>query len=365
MPPSTVVTRLEALTMTQRRAARVGFAVLTLGPFATIACGEGSELPDGSVVIPSLPFIGTGDTSDNLDDYDAVCPWESTSPDVFYQYTHDGSSAGLSIDMCKSNYDTKIFVLDEAFNVISCDDDSQTGERCIGFASLIDDLLLDPGETVYIAVDGWSGDAGFYAMEVTHLSAPCLFSDECPPGAQLEGEFCAVDVADTFNGGCNSTPVPLFSSVECGDTICGQITRGDDLRDTDWFALEVPADADVTMTGIGEFNLIFGRIEDSGCTPGAPDCSCIGGTIDPFVSPPGCTEASVTSAVAAGTSWWFVSTDQTGAIACAHALPGNEYVMTWTCGPEPCCVLGDSNHDGAIDFADLVILLANWGPCGG
>ena len=47
------------------------------------AYGEGSEFPDGSVSITSLPFTDTGDTSDNSDEFDAVCPYSgSTSADV-------------------------------------------------------------------------------------------------------------------------------------------------------------------------------------------------------------------------------------------------------------------------------------------
>jgi len=40
------------------------------------------------LVIVGLPFSDTGNTSDNLDGYDAVCPYSnSTSPDVVYTET--------------------------------------------------------------------------------------------------------------------------------------------------------------------------------------------------------------------------------------------------------------------------------------
>ena len=35
-----------------------------------------------ATVIGLLPFYDTGDTCDFVNDYDAVCPWSSTSPDV-------------------------------------------------------------------------------------------------------------------------------------------------------------------------------------------------------------------------------------------------------------------------------------------
>ena len=54
------------------------------------AYGEGSEFPDGSVSITSLPYTDTGDTSDNSDEFDATCPYSgSTSNDVFYQMSGD------------------------------------------------------------------------------------------------------------------------------------------------------------------------------------------------------------------------------------------------------------------------------------
>ena len=44
------------------------------------AYGEGSEFPDGSVSITSLPYTDTGDTSDNSDEFDACLLYTSPSP---------------------------------------------------------------------------------------------------------------------------------------------------------------------------------------------------------------------------------------------------------------------------------------------
>lgn len=347
--------------------AGLGFAVVA-GLSASVALGEGSELPDGSVTIGALPFADTGDITDNFHDFDAVCPWASLSPDVFYAYTADGSSTGISVVLCESGYDTKAFILDSAFNEIACNDDFCTSSGGGGFRSTIVCAAVSAGSTYHIAVDGWSGDAGVYDLIVDGCEppAPCIFeAEDCPAGAVIEGEVCVEDVDDTTNGGCNSSPTPLFSSVECGDTVCGQVYQGAVLRDTDWYELASTGDSDVIMTGVGENTIVFGRIEDSGCTPGAPDCGCIGGTIDPFATPLECEELSVTSPVVAGNSWWFVSTVATGAVPCGGEEPGNDYVISFTCAAPTCCTLGDANEDSNVDFNDLVILLANWGPCGG
>ena len=187
--------------------------------------------------------------------------------------------------------------------------------------------------------------------------------DACPTEAMSENEPCVEDAEDVVNGGCNGTATPLFTAVACDDIVCGQVYQSDTLRDTDWYELTHGTDAQVTMTGVGENALVFGRIEDSACTPGAPECTCIGGTIDPFATPAPCDEGMVTAPHSAGASWWFVSTVSLGVVPCGGELPGNDYVVSWRCTPLPCCTLGDANEDGSVDFADLVILLANWGPC--
>ena len=362
--------------MASRMITRLGFAALACAPLS-VALGEGSELPDGSVTIDALPFLDTGDITDNLDDYDAACPWESDSPDVFYAYTPPPDVAAISIWFCRqiifeTHYDAKLFLLDSAFNEIACNDDfCATSSASYDFTPFLECHPVTPGQTIHIAVDGWGGDAGPYEILIEACTPPpiCVFgtpgAPTCPEGAIAEGEACAEDVEDTFNGGCTGAPAPLLSSVSCGDTVCGEVYQGAILRDTDWYALAHPGPADVTMTGVGENDLVFGRIDDSGCAPGAPECNCIGGTVDPFVTIPPCIEDSVTALHTSGESWWFVSTVSVGAVPCGSEEPGNDYVMAWTCATPPCCTLGDTNEDGAVDFADLVILLANWGPCGG
>ena len=168
-----------------------------------------------------------------------------------------------------------------------------------------------------------------------------------------------------MNGGCDSTPAPLFTTIACGDTICGQVNRSEVARDTDWFELNVPIDADVVMTVVGECRIDFGRVEDSACIPGAPNCQCISGTIDPFLFTQPCDEAQITSRAPSGISWWFATVGDLNAIPCGSETPGNDYIVSWSCDLAACCTLGDANGDGAIDFADLVNLLANWGPCSG
>ena len=167
---------------------------------------------------------------------------------------------------------------------------------------------------------------------------PCIFGlpgkPACPPDARIEGEPCLPDEPDTINGGCNSSETdPLFTSVICGDTVCGTLFQGSALRDTDWFELSIPIDADVTMSAVGESDIEFGRIHDQDCASGAPECACITGTIDPWDFSGPCQDDAVIAPARAGRSWWFISTTVAGVLACDSEVPGNDYIVSWSCGP--------------------------------
>ena len=352
----------------RRSMIQLGVAAFASTPLS-FAHGDGSELPDGSVVITALPFVGFGDTSDNLDDFDAVCPWASDAPDVFYAFTVPDDVAALSIHMCESHYDTKLFVLDDAFNEIACNDDwcSDFGGGN-SFASALPCVPVQPGETIHIAIDGWSGASGVYEMQIeTCLSGiPCIFGEpftpHCPDGAIDEAEPCLENADDVTNGGCNWTPA-RFTPITCGATICGTLYQTAEMRDTDWFELTTDDPMTVTMTAVGESRIQFGRIDDRACVPGAPSCSCITGGLDPSAWEFPCREGRVDADVAAGRSWWFMSTIQTGAVPCSGDEPGSAYVLTLSCAEPSCCASGDADQNGVIDLNDIVRLLAHWGNC--
>lgn len=343
----------------------LGFAAVA-GLSASVALGEGSELPDGSVSV-GLPFADTGDTSDNYDDFDAVCPYSgSTSPDVFYEVT---PADGVSIALCESGYDTKTYVLDTAFGELACNDDGCTDSNGNPFRSILT-CVSTGGGTIYVAVDGWSGDAGVYDLIMDDCAPPppCVFTDECPAGAVLEGEPCDdTGAPDVTNGGCNSTPA-VFSDVACGDTVCGEMWALGGTRDTDWYRLShtwADGFGALNQSSIAEADIASGYI--AGCPDGAPDCGCVA-VIDPFGTGGPCTDVAITTeALPDGESWFFMGHTAFDLLPCGGEEPGNDYVTTFTCiedpPPPPCCDLGDNDFNGFVEFADLLTVLANWGPC--
>jgi hypothetical protein len=71
---------------------------------------------------------------------------------------------------------------------------------------------------------------------------------DCFPGAIPESESCG----DTINNGCR-LQTPSFSTINCGDTICGSAWLTGQSRDTDWYSLVLTDTTDVTLVTKAEF----------------------------------------------------------------------------------------------------------------
>jgi hypothetical protein len=171
---------------------------------------EDGETIESAFMIATLPFQDAGNTCGNDDDYDEVCPWESTSPDVVYAYTVPFDMT-LEIRLCDSSYDTKLFVYEDTYtpgDPIACNDD-WCGDD--GYKSELYALQVIQGATYYIVVDGYGGDCGDYVIEVAE-SLPCCV--DCPPGSEMEGEpICYENYEDEYNAGCCCETI-TFSILE-------------------------------------------------------------------------------------------------------------------------------------------------------
>jgi hypothetical protein len=234
-------------------------------------------------IMDAIPFNATGTTCGFVNDYDGVCPFSgSTSPDVVYKYVC-GTSMGVTIDLCASTYDTKVYVFENTVgNMIACNDDFCSWQSYIGNAP------FTAGNTYYIIVDGYGGSCGNYVMAVTEYEACTV---ECPAGAMPEGEpDCYTGYNDTYNGGCNVTPFPVFQVLEpsCDPiVICGTtgvfLFGSSTYRDTDWFEINLTAPANICLGGDSEvptyFFIIDGR---AGCDGSAVIANGIAGPCAPI-----------------------------------------------------------------------------------
>ena len=217
---------------------------------------EGGETVADAFIIPAVPYVDTGNTSDNINDYDEICPYTgSTAPDVVYAFTPT-SSQDYDIDLCYSDYDTKVYVYETEVSPgwpFACNDDAD----CIYlYRSKIENRFMEAGTTYYIVVDGYGEESGDYELTVEVTPWPCFL--ECPPGGVDEGEPELVDgYIDSYNGGCNSEPYifqPFVDPIICGES--GWYTVGfDSLRDTDWYELFPPISGVVTLSCSAEYDV--------------------------------------------------------------------------------------------------------------
>ncbi len=161
------------------------------------------------------------------------------------------------------------------------------------------------------------------------IKSPCNVT--CPPGSTPEGEACiANNGEDVTNGGCNDDPA-LFSSVSCGETICGltntYVYGTSNYRDTDWYLFHVDEWSVVTLTGQAEGPFICGFIEQ--VVPGVAGCDNITGYLGTYASVAACTPFNVSVTLGPGDYYIFASLSVYTGFAC----PGVEYYFNVNCVP--------------------------------
>jgi hypothetical protein len=295
----------------------------------------GGEDIENAFPIPFLPFTDTGYTCGFLNDYDETCPYAgSLSPDVVYSYEPPYEMC-ISIDLCQSFYDTKVYVYEDEWtpaNPHACNDDADCFSPPVPYTSELPIVVVLPGHTYYIVVDGYGGDCGEYSIEI--LDFPCGCCAPCPPDGVDEGEGpCYDGYVDAFNGGCNSDP-PVFTEVSPSPetiALCGLGGNYDSntMRDTDWYLLDLTCEeTTITIDVLAEFSPILGFIDMS------PGCGNITGFYS-YVDGYPCGSAWLTETLPAGEWVVFVATlDWSG----------------WPCDSE--YVLEISGYDSCVPVED-------------
>jgi len=281
----------------------------------------------GSAVAIGVPGSSSGNTCDNADNYDEVCPYSgSTSGDEVYSIS--GVSGQITIDLCNSGYDTKVYVYENAAgNLIACNDDFCNDPSGNPYRSQVSCVNLNANSTYYVVVDGYFGDCGDYNIS-TYASTGCpevCDPENCPPNAQLEGEpVCGPNYVDSYNGGCNSVPVAYSALANDGcTTVCGAggnyTFNGLSYRDTDWYSLSLPVACTVTATLCGSFESLL-YILDGNCGPAilaGPAFGTAGTSVSLSVN-------------ASGTVVIFVATSAFSGVPC-----GSPYILSVDTGT--CC----------------------------
>jgi hypothetical protein len=317
--------------------------------FAAAASLSGLALandPFSAVPVPALPFTDSGNTCGAGDDWDVACPYTgSTAEDFWYSWVSDGS--GLNIDLCTADYDTKVYVLDEFFATVGCNDDACGGT----FRSELIVPATNAGDLYYIVVDGWQAtdgssppECGTYTINISAVAGcdvNCVGTDS--------GEACG----DNDLTGCSTDP-PLignWGTIADGEVICGTIWADGGFRDLDWFVLD-HGGGDITVSGSFE---IPGRVWVA-----TYSATCAGiAVIVTEASGAVCGSASATATnAAAGNYFIIIGANTFEGWPCS--LNANDYELT--VGAQLPCP-ADLNGDGVVDFNDILEVLSNFGPC--
>jgi hypothetical protein len=286
---------------------------------------EGDTIAD-ALPIAALPFLTTGNSCVYTNDYDEFCPHGgSNSPDVVYVY-EELIGTRVTIDLCASLYDTKVFIYDIAAgygpgNPIACNDDANCGYN--GYQSQVT-MNLAQGHTYHIVVDGYGSDCGQYELHVYEIIEEIL---ECPAGALLEGEpDCYDGYLDVFNGGCNSTP-PVYSTLAgsaggapfsvCGTS--GNFSLGSTAyRDTDWYEITLAEPNTISVACAAQFPVAVYILDGNQGCEDVPVLDYANAGVFPD-------QAELTYAFAAGTYWLWIGPSVFNQVPC-----GSLYVMTIT-----------------------------------
>ncbi len=260
--------------------------------------------------IAALPFTDANTTCGFSDDYDEVCPYYgSTSPDVVYAFEPPYDMC-VSISLCNSYYDTKVFVYEDELTPGSpyvCNDDNyECVDPPVNYTSWLEEVVMLAGHTYYIVVDGYGGDCGDYvlAMDEIECTPPCdVVCSGIPEGEPV----CYDGYEDHYNGGCNSDPnifSIVFSSPDpityCGESGVYEYSNGATYRDTDWYMFSVwgePVSFSITVEA--EFGVLFGFV----------DGLCDNPSFVSYSTTPECTPHTITEELPYGTYAIFVSTD--------------------------------------------------------
>jgi hypothetical protein len=231
---------------------------------------QGGDTIATAFPIPALPYLDTGTTTGYADDYDEFCPIDGSAPDVVYAYLPTADEA-ITVDLCGSNYDTKIEIYDDALNFVACNDDFYFDAACGVYTSKIMRANLSANRTYYIVVDGYGPAHGDYVLAVT-IFEPCVV--DRPAEGVSEGEPpLQDDYVDLWNGGCFVEPGHPFQAITGNETgmatLCGVggwYTSGwQEFRDTDWFTLEMGTAGAIEVTIDAEESTLIFELSPQDC----------------------------------------------------------------------------------------------------
>ena len=223
--------------------------------------GQGGDTIEDALEI-SLPFSGSGTTVGYANDYDVTCPWGAYAPDVVYSYL-PSEDMEIVVDLWGSDYDTKLYILNENLLGIACNDDYYDN-----WVSRLEMVSLSAGNRYYIIVDGLDDYSGNYEIQVYENQL------EFPPDVVPEGEPTLYPgYVDEYNSGCGySFDQPLMQEIignELGELDLHGHTGWLDIDgysvDTDWYLFVIGETGAVNIDFIAQLGTRLGQLEPLDC----------------------------------------------------------------------------------------------------
>ena len=213
---------------------------------------QGGDDISTATPIASIPYFDEGTTVAYLNDYQGPCGIDNGAPDVVYAYNPPREET-LSVSLCSTPYewDSRLYIFENVgSNPVACDDDG-----CGNSLSEISGLVVRPGNTYYIVVDGYDNAEGDYSLSIIYAS---ICTVEIPPNSTLEGEpDCGPGYQDHYNGGCYSVP-PVFSSIEFGQWLCGRTGTFDDVWvDNDWYSFTLTSFSNINCKLVADIPVMM------------------------------------------------------------------------------------------------------------
>ncbi len=258
---------------------------------------QGGDTFVDALPIGAVPFSDTGTTVGYTDDYDNDCSSgvPGTAPDVVYAFTAPATGT-YSISLCGSEFDSKLYVFDDQLSLLACNDDydlgATGGDPCYQDARL-DNFPATSGQVYYLVIDGFSGAAGPYTIQVDASTACDV---PTPAGIIQEGEpALATGQVDSYNCGCTcdgAFGVLVLEADPTGQVVVDFVQGWRDFgtRDRDWFRFTAGAGGTVHVTLESEVASIAGVYSNATCaslpTPTMLVVgSCTPGSVDVAVTP--------------------------------------------------------------------------------
>lgn len=145
------------------------------------------NMMSSALTVGSLPYNNAGSTVCYTDEIG------NPSNDVWFMYIIESCTDSLIVSLDSSNYDTYLRILDAAGNQLDFDDDGGVGATSREVISVFNDTDYNEGDTIFIVVEGFSGNNGDYVLDISRTTGT-------PPNDMASGAMMVATAPASLSG---------------------------------------------------------------------------------------------------------------------------------------------------------------------